>query len=416
VCWRNCDGRAHARARSARLLRLLKASRATDGQPVASIECADRLFDDAPRSDPSRARAQESPFQFLNRVSRPEEAAPRAILNAWFAYWPVDDREDLAARFRARDERQFYGAFWELYLHEVHRRLGFAATRDPEMPDGDMLLARVDRPTARRLAGQWPKGTTRVARTMFADAQRDGLIASNPFTNLRLETPKGRKDLQALSEQEIHALADAAVSALAEYGLQFRAALLFLGYVGCRPGELCCIRREDLDARKAEVTIRFALDGQGGEKLPKNGRARVVAVPPPALQALRSIPPRLDSPYLFHTSSGKRLSKGTLSYYFRAVPQRWAGRDKLELYELRHACATLLMERWATAACRREPTRSHRWRRTRPAALRASGRARHARPGAPLLQRMGSIAGAVVSRTASTSGDFVAQCTRRRHC
>ena len=65
---------------------------------------------------------------------------------------------------------------------------------------GDTLLSRVDRPTARRLASQWPKNTTRVARTMFGDAQRDGLIASNPFTNLRLETPKGRKDLQALTE------------------------------------------------------------------------------------------------------------------------------------------------------------------------------------------------------------------------
>jgi integrase len=210
---------------------------------------------------------------------------------------------------------------------------------------GDLLLARVDRPTARRPASQWPKGTTRVARTMFADAQRDGLIASNPFTNLRLETPKGRKDLHALSEAEIRALADAAVSALGEYGPQFRAALIFLAYVGCRPGELCCIRRDDLDTRRAEVAIRFALDGQGGEKLPKNGRARVVAVPPPAIEALADVPPRIDSPYLFHTSSGKRLSKGTLSYYFRAVRQRWAGRDKVELYELRHACATLLMER-----------------------------------------------------------------------
>lgn len=56
---------------------------------------------------------------------------------------------------------------------------------------GDLLLARVDRPTARRLAKEWPMGTTRVARTMFADAHRDGLIVANPFTNLRLETPKG---------------------------------------------------------------------------------------------------------------------------------------------------------------------------------------------------------------------------------
>jgi integrase len=130
---------------------------------------------------------------------------------------------------------------------------------------------------------------------------------------------------------------------------QFRAALIFLAYVGCRPGELRCIRRADLEARRAEVVIRFALDGQGGEKLPKNGRARVVAVPPPTLEALADLPSHIDSPYLFHTSSGKRLSKATLSRYFRAVRQRWAGRDKVELYELRHACATSLMERGSFA-------------------------------------------------------------------
>ncbi|MGI8778777.1 MAG: tyrosine-type recombinase/integrase, partial [Solirubrobacteraceae bacterium] len=47
----------------------------------------------------------------------------------------------------------------------------------------------------------------------------------------------------------------------------------------------------------------------------------------------------------FHTTTGRRLSKGTLSYNFRVVRQRWASRERLELYELRHACATLLMER-----------------------------------------------------------------------
>jgi integrase len=210
---------------------------------------------------------------------------------------------------------------------------------------GDLLLARLDRPTARRLAREWPRGTTRVARTMLADAHRDGLIAANPFTNLRLETPKGRKDLHALSEVEIGALADAALAALGDYGRQFRALLIFLAYVGCRPGELCCIRRDDLDIQRGEVVIRFSLDGQGGEKAPKNGKPRIVVVPPPALAALTDVPPRLDSPYLFHTRTGKRLSNAMLSYYFREVRQRWAGREKVELYELRHACATLLMER-----------------------------------------------------------------------
>lgn len=210
---------------------------------------------------------------------------------------------------------------------------------------GDLLLARVDRPAARRLAKSWPHRTTAVARTMFGDAHRDGLIPANPFTNLRLETPKGRKDLDALGEAEISELADAAVDALGTYGAEFRAVLIFLAYVGCRPGELCCVRRADVDHNRAEVTIRYSLDGQGGEKAPKNGRLRVVTVPPVALEALVDVPIRLESPYLFHTTTGRRLSKGSLSYNFRVVRQRWGKRDRIELYELRHACATLLMER-----------------------------------------------------------------------
>jgi integrase len=210
---------------------------------------------------------------------------------------------------------------------------------------GDLLLSRLDRPTARRLAKTWPQGTTNIARTMLGDALRDGVIGANPFSNLRLPRPKGRKDLQALTEPEIRKLADAAVPALGAYGPEFRAVLLFLAYVGCRPGELCCVRRADVNPDRAEVAIRFALDGQGGEKSPKNGRPRVVTVPPLALSALQNLPVRLNSPYLFHSASGRRLSKGTLSYNFRVVRQRWAKRERLALYELRHACATLLMER-----------------------------------------------------------------------
>ena len=165
------------------------------------------------------------------------------------------------------------------------------------------------------------------------------------MANLRLETSKGRTDLDALSEPEIAELADAAVSALGAYGPEFRARLVFLAYVGCRPGELCCIKRADVDVAGAEVTLRATLDGQGGEKLPKNGRPRVVTVAPIALAALSDVPTRIQSPYLFHTATGRRLSKGTLSYAFRVVRQRWGKRDRLELYELRHVCATLLMER-----------------------------------------------------------------------
>jgi hypothetical protein len=150
-------------------------------------------------------------------------------------------------------------------------------------------------------------------------------IVANPFTNLRLERPKGRKDLDALTEPEIRELADAVVPALGMYGAEFRAILIFLAYVGCRPGELCCIRRADLDRESAEVTIRFALDGQGGERSPKNGRPRVVTVPPLALAALADVPTWLTGPYLFHATTGRRLSKGSTPHGgpgLRAPPDR----------------------------------------------------------------------------------------------
>ncbi len=50
---------------------------------------------------------------------------------------------------------------------------------------------------------------------------------------------------------------------------------------------------------------------------------------------------------IFHTPCGKRLTKGTLAYLWRPIVAAWrarGGRD-LDLHELRHACATLLLER-----------------------------------------------------------------------
>lgn len=56
---------------------------------------------------------------------------------------------------------------------------------------------------------------------------------------------------------------------------------------------------------------------------------------------------RRDSLCVFHSPRGKRLSKGSLNYLWRPVAAAWrarGGRD-VDFYELRHACATLLLER-----------------------------------------------------------------------
>jgi hypothetical protein len=66
------------------------------------------------------------------------------MLNGWFERWPVDDRERLRTRLTAKQPSDFDGEFWELYLHEVHYRLGFDITREPKaktVPAGDTVGA-----------------------------------------------------------------------------------------------------------------------------------------------------------------------------------------------------------------------------------------------------------------------------------
>lgn len=134
---------------------------------------------------------------------------------------------------------------------------------------GARKLAEVTRPEARRIANRWPRTTARVARTMWADAVRDGVCDVNPWTNLRLETPKGRKDIDALTEAEIGELADLAAELSGDYGTEARAIILTLAYTGMRPGELCAMRRCDVDLEALEIVVQRSLDGTGARRLPR---------------------------------------------------------------------------------------------------------------------------------------------------
>lgn len=55
------------------------------------------------------------------------------------------------------------------------------------------------------------------------------------------------------------------------------------------------------------------------------------------------MPQRLDSPYVFTTPCGQRFSKTSHYYYWRLLRSQ-AGRAHMAFYELRHFCATHLLE------------------------------------------------------------------------
>jgi hypothetical protein len=92
------------------------------------------LFDDLRRTDPSPSRGEDS-FTFLNRVGTPYWGEVRRLLEEWFGRYPADDAPQLRAMFRSKLPGQHWAAWWELYLHELFKRLGYEVSIHPELPD-----------------------------------------------------------------------------------------------------------------------------------------------------------------------------------------------------------------------------------------------------------------------------------------
>lgn len=98
------------------------------------------LFPDQPRTDRLPQRSTETHYGFLQRVDDPVFARVRDLLNAWFERFAgsqdAQAEKDLRRRLMAKGEGQFNPAFWELYLHELFSRLGFAAKVHPDSERG----------------------------------------------------------------------------------------------------------------------------------------------------------------------------------------------------------------------------------------------------------------------------------------
>lgn len=216
---------------------------------------------------------------------------------------------------------------------------------------GREKLARFPSHEALPWASRQSESVVRIVRCLFNDAIRAELAPSNPFAGLGLERSRGRADIVAITEEELHLLADTALANCATFGPVMRALILFQGYVGCRPKETFNLRRQDVDFTGGTVYIRPS----------KNGKARTIILPPQAAQALARIPARVDSEWLFTSPTGHKLNKTSITYWWNKVrgvfeskldPRR-AGelrdarprQSAITLYELRHAAATILLER-----------------------------------------------------------------------
>jgi len=94
-----------------------------------------RIFDETHRSDGSPAKGVEDTYRFLNRISGAFWDEVRELIEDWFARYPADKGPALAGRIRS-DSYGFWGAYLELFLHEILIRIGASVEVDPELPGG----------------------------------------------------------------------------------------------------------------------------------------------------------------------------------------------------------------------------------------------------------------------------------------
>jgi integrase len=207
-------------------------------------------------------------------------------------------------------------------------------------------------------------------RAMYSDARREGLVKENPFTGLGLPKGRGRKDIVAITGEELDMLIEIAVETHGDFGPTFAAIIEWAAATTMRPGEIFGLDRLDLNLKKSQVHITRQFHKRRVQ-LPKNGLTRVLPfVPPRAMAALQRMPRRVrpaiceetNGEILFPGKRNQRVSQQALLSYWvpvRAIfeaklePHRRGelrsarnpGSPELDFYELRHFGATEMAER-----------------------------------------------------------------------
>jgi len=254
-------------------------------------------------------------------------------------------------KLRARRTSETCASFAERWVREWPRKAHgtralyeqAAATFAAEF--GPTPLGEVERLSARTWALSVPRNMARTVGTMYEDARNVGLVETNPFSNLRLPA-KRTDEIVPPTLEEYRMLLRSCVLA-GGYAAEMRAMVQFAAWTALRAGELHGLQWQDIG--EDEIQVRRARKDDGTLGLPKNGKERPCPFLPPA-RVLDQVPRREGSPFVFHTPRGKPLNKSNGYYHWNKVraplnlQREEAGLVGVRWHDLRHACATWLLE------------------------------------------------------------------------
>lgn len=260
--------------------------------------------------------------------------------------------KETARTFAARWLEEFHGANTPRPA-ETTRKLNESSLKPFLEAFGDRYLSDISRREALAFARKRPNNAKAVS-AMFTDAVNEGVVEYSPFSNLRVPRGEGRRHITPLTEAEVERLGDIALGQWHGYGATVRAWIFFGAWVGARPGEYFALEWDRLDLDKGLATLT---------RVKGRKQTQDVVVPEAACQAIRDMR-SLRRGLVFPSPKGRRIVKGLYRYYWDPVrvafaaelsPGRWRelfedrdpGQRDIDLYELRHVCASVLADRGA---------------------------------------------------------------------
>lgn len=282
-----------------------------------------RWTPDGPWKRKTEAQAAEDRYRDKLKARRTDETCA-SFAERWLEEWPRP----------ALNTRRHYATAVKRFIEEF----------------GPTMLGEVERPSARTWALGVPRNVSKAIGTMYTDAYNVGLVIANPFANLRLPVTEKTDEVAPPTLEEFRALLGACMIHGGTYATEMRALIQFTAWTGLRAAEIQALKWDDIGDRT--IAVRKARKDDGSYGTPKNGKEREIAFLQPA-RVLDQVTRRNGSPFVFHSIRGEALNKGNLYYAWKAVrdnsattPDRMAaGIKPLRFHDLRHFCATQLLER-----------------------------------------------------------------------
>ena len=199
---------------------------------------------------------------------------------------------------------------------------------------------RVDRITTSAV-GAWrkelPAGSAhyvhRALRQVLRYAVRCKYLDENPAALVPNPAPR-QGEMKIFSWPELELVA-------AELPPRHRAIPIFAGGTGLRPEEWLALERRDVDRQQRVVSVQRVFTNGKLSEYPKTDRSRRrVPLRSRVLEALDSMPSRVDTPILFPGSRGGHLDLHNFRERHWKPALRAAGLEYRRPYDLRHTYAT----------------------------------------------------------------------------